>query len=226
MATMVETVENTIIPEPEAEAQPGTAQADDTAIETQLTQEISNLWSDNVRLSADRKTTAKELRLIRASLAERLYAMKSLLSCPGRGGQWRSWLRGRGIPRSTADRLASRHAETLVTADNVPTEAISDAGEDKVERLCAAMWPRLSKTLKDDSAVYAFICRLAAVSEIGCELSDRGLLVLRPALEVGAPATGTASPQPDCASAGGAAAPVPEPTVAETVAAPADPAVL
>jgi hypothetical protein len=226
MATMVETVENTIIQEPEAEAQPGTAQPDDTAIETQLTQEISDLWGNHVRLSADCNATAKELRQIRATLAERLAAMKSLLSRPGRGGQWRSWLRERGIPRSTADRLASRHAETLGTADNVPTEAISDAGEDKVERLCAAMWPRLAKTLKDDSAVYAFICRLAAISEIGCELSDRGLLVLRPALDVAVAAMDMASPQPDSGSAGATAAPLPEPTAATPDAAPADAAAL
>jgi hypothetical protein len=43
MGTMVDTIQNAIIPEPEAEAQPGTTQVDDTAIETQLRQEISDL---------------------------------------------------------------------------------------------------------------------------------------------------------------------------------------
>lgn len=109
---MLETIQNAITPESETgiETQSITTQADDSTFENQLTVEIKTLWSDNVRLSSDRKATAKELRQIRASLAERLYAMKSLLSRPGRGGQWRSWLKERGIPRSSADRLCDRHA--------------------------------------------------------------------------------------------------------------------
>ena len=114
MSTMLETTQNAINPESETgiETQSITTQSDDSTIENQLTDEIKTLWWNHVRLSADRKTTTKELRQIRASLAERLYAMKSLLSRPGRGGQWRSWLKERGIPRSSADRLPT-HAETL-----------------------------------------------------------------------------------------------------------------
>ncbi|MGA3169067.1 MAG: hypothetical protein ABSF14_23460, partial [Terriglobia bacterium] len=77
MGTMLDTIENALIPEPDAETQSGTTQPDDTAIETQLTQEISDLWSSHVRLSVSRKATSKEMRQIRASLAERLAAMKS-----------------------------------------------------------------------------------------------------------------------------------------------------
>src|ERR1035437_7246393 len=115
MGTMLDTIENATIsePEPEAETQPGTTRPDDGEIETQLTEEISSLWNQHTRLSADRKATSKELRQIRASLAERLSGMKSLLSRPGRLGQWRGWLNQRGIPRSTADRLVARHAVSL-----------------------------------------------------------------------------------------------------------------
>ena len=89
MGTMLEAIDNTITLEPKTEGQPGTAVADDSATENQLTAEITALWSDHVRLNGDRKATAKELRLIRARLAERLHEMKSLLSRPGCLGQWR-----------------------------------------------------------------------------------------------------------------------------------------
>jgi hypothetical protein len=108
MDATVDAIQDVVTAEPDAEVQVGTTQFDDTAIETRLTQEISALWGTHLRLSADRKATAKELRQIRASLAERLSAMKSLLSRPGRGGQWRGWLRQQSIPRSTADRLVAR----------------------------------------------------------------------------------------------------------------------
>jgi len=94
MGTMLEAIEDTITQEPggaapAAEVQPGATHSDDRAMENQLAQEISELWSNHVRLSGDRKATAKELRLIRARLAERLHEMKSLLSRPGCLGQWR-----------------------------------------------------------------------------------------------------------------------------------------
>lgn len=39
----------------------------------------------------------------------------------------RCWLRERGIPRSTADRLAARHAESLGVHDgNAPSESIPE----------------------------------------------------------------------------------------------------
>jgi hypothetical protein len=113
MGTMADTNQSTIVTEPDTEVLAATAQPDDAIIETQLTQIITALWENRVRLSATRKMTAKELRNIRSNLAERLAAMKALLSRPGRGGQWSAWLREKGISRSTADRLSSRHSETL-----------------------------------------------------------------------------------------------------------------
>jgi hypothetical protein len=52
MATMVETIQNAIIPELEVDAQPGTTQPDDSTNENQLTEEINTLWSNHLRLSA------------------------------------------------------------------------------------------------------------------------------------------------------------------------------
>jgi hypothetical protein len=176
MGTMLEIVANALIPE--AEAQPGTTQPDDTATETQLTEEISSLWSDHVRLSANHKTTAKDLRQIRASLAERLAAMKSLLSRPGRLGQWRGWLRQQGIPRSTADRLVSRHAETLVGENgNVPTGAISGPGEADAEKLAKNVWLRFGKLLTTHESILRFIGCIVTASGVAHEQREEGLVI-------------------------------------------------
>jgi hypothetical protein len=205
MGTMLDTIENAIIPEQEAgtETQPGTTQPDDGAIETQLTEEISTLWSDHVRLSASRKTTSKELRQIRASLAERLHAMKSLLSHPGRGGQWRGWLKQRGIPRSTADRLVARHAETLGSDNegNVPTGAISNSPEESAEQLAKSVWQRFRKVLATDECVIRFIGCIAEISGVGHEQRAEGLVILKPAPKAAAELPESASatdpaPQP------------------------------
>ena len=179
MGTIVEIVENALIPEPEAEAQSGTVQPDDGAIENQLTEEINTLWSSHVRLSTSRKATSKEMRQIRASLAERLYAMKSLLSCPGRGGQWRSWLRERGIPRSTADRLAARQAETLDgdNEENVLTGAISEPAKPTAEKLAETVWPSLKKVLTTGESVVEFIGCIAEISGVGHEQREEGLVI-------------------------------------------------
>ncbi len=195
MGTMLETIENTIIPE--AEAQPGTTQPDDGANETQPTQEISDLWSDHVRLSANHKTTAKELRQIRASLAERLAAMKSLLSRPGRGGQWRGWLRQRGIPRSTADRLVARHAETLCSHDeNVLSGAISEPAKPTAEKLAETVWPSLRKVLTTGESVVEFIGCFAKVSGVAHEWREEGLMIFHavPQAADGLPGSAIASP--------------------------------
>ena len=148
MDAMVDAIQMVIAAEPGTETQPNPTQPDDGIIETQLTEEISGLWTEHTRLSADRRATAKDLRKIRASLAERLAAMKSLLSRPGRLGQWRGWLRQRGIPRSTADRLVSRHAETLCAEnENVPTGAASEQAKPAPEKLAATPYTRRAQAV-------------------------------------------------------------------------------
>lgn len=182
MTTLVEIVENNVVQEPQAEVQPGTTQSDDTAVETQLTEEISTLWADHVRLSADRKTTAKELRRIRASLAERLHEMKNLLSHPGRGGEWRGWLRERGIPRSTADRLCARHAETLGSdnEENVPSGAIPEPAKPTAEKLAETVWQSIKKVLATGDSVVDFIACIARISGVPYEEREIGLMIFYP----------------------------------------------
>jgi len=202
MGTLVEAIENFFIPEPEAEVQSGTTQSDGSTIETQLTQEISNLWSDHVRLSAGRKATSKELRQIRLSLAGRLHEMKSLLSHPGRGGQWRSWLKERGIPRSTADRLAARHAETLGgQIGNCPSGAISPPAKDSVGvKLANRVWPQITKYLTTSKAVVEFLGGIAESSGVPHEWRSRGLMIFNPAPKAADELANSTSAQSELAS--------------------------
>jgi hypothetical protein len=182
MGTMVDTIQDAFIAESEGEVHAETTVADDSATETQLTAEISTLWSDHVRLSADRKTTGKELRQIRASLAERLHAMKSLLCRPGRGGLWRSWLRERGIPRSTADGLVARYAESLSTDDgNVPTRAISEPPIANAENLARHVWPRAKDVLTTYESVVQFVTYILTASGVAYEQRAEGLVIFKPA---------------------------------------------
>jgi hypothetical protein len=176
---------------------------DDAIVETQLAQEISTLWSDHVRLSAGRRATSKELRLLRARLAERLFAMKQILCRAGRAGQWSSWLRQQHIPRSTADRLAMRHAESLGGGDgNVPTGAIPEPAMPTAENLAAAVWSSsLKKVLVTGESVFRFLASIAQISGIPHEQRQEGLMIFNPVpkaaddVTASAPATDLA-PQP------------------------------
>jgi hypothetical protein len=178
---MVETIQNAIVQESQAEVQADPAQPDDGEVETLLAAEINTLWSDHVRLSADRKVTSKELRQIRARLAERLSAMKSLLSHPGRSGEWRGWLRQHGIPRSTADRLVSRYSETLcVDRVNVPSGAISDPATPTHEKLATSVWSSLKKTLATGESVVQFVGCFVTAAGIAHEWRPEGLMIFNP----------------------------------------------
>lgn len=223
MATMVETVESCIGQEPEAltEVTHDTTHADGSTIENQLTQEISELWSSHVRLNTSRKVTSKELRQIRDSLAERLYAMKSLLSHPGRGGQWHSWLREQGIPRSTADRLASRHAETLGgDIADVPTGEISEPAKPTAEKLAETVWSSLKKVLITGEFIVQFIGCIAKVSGVPHEWREEGLVVFNAVPEATDGLPGSASaPDPDSQPSDDASGDTEE-TTAETATTP------
>jgi hypothetical protein len=162
-----------IITAPSAQVQP-----DDTTIESQLTVEITTLWSEHVRVHASQKATSKQLRLIRATLSQRLYEVKSLLSRPGRSGEWCGWLKQRGIPRSTADRLVTRYAESLTgEAGNCPSEAISP-DEDVIDKLLQSILPRLRRVLTTKEAVLEFVLRLATNLDLTLDARNVGTLIL------------------------------------------------
>lgn len=168
---------------PDSEPQPAAASDEDATTENQLTGEISTLWGDHVRLSADRRATAAELRKIRAELSERLYRAKAILSRPdaGRGGKWKSWLREMSIPRSTADRLVSRYAETLATEnEKIPSGAISQPAEGNVEKLAKNTWQKIGKFLTTNESAFEFISRFAELAGVAHEQRDEGLVILKP----------------------------------------------
>jgi hypothetical protein len=183
MDAILDAVQDIVAAEPDAVEQQVTVQPDDGATETRLTEEISSLWSEHTRLSADRKLTSKELRQVRARLAERLHEMKSLLARPGRGGEWRGWLRQHGIPRSSADRLVTRYSETLGSGNegNVPSEAIPEPATPTAEKLAATVWSSsLRKVLVTGESVFQFLASIAQVSGIPHEQRAEGLMIFSP----------------------------------------------
>lgn len=174
--------------EPEAQPDPqsNVVPDEDSSVETILNSEISDLWSQHTQLSRNRKMTAKELRLLRAKLAERLYAMKQLLCGVGRAGQWRGWLRERKIPRSTADRLVLRHAEMLGSSneENMLSGAISKSPKDSVEKIAKDVWRRSEKLLTTPESLLQFIDKFAEISGIAHEWRAEGLMIFNFAPEV------------------------------------------
>lgn len=208
MNEMIEALQNVVAAEPEPEVMPVSNQPEahqpeaeparedsDGATETQLTAEISELWSQHTQLSGTRRMTVKELRLLRAKLAERLYAMKQLLCRVGRGGQWRGYLRAQHIPRTTADRLCERYAETLpIEAENVPTGAITE-NQDTVEQLVQTLLPRLKRTLPDTQAVFKFIAAVGEAFGLKSETTDDCIMLSQPKKQSELSASATGAPE-------------------------------
>ena len=168
-------------PEPQSGQQPNVEQDGDAATETKLTAEISELWTEHIELSGTRRATAKELRLVRARLGEKLYRMKSLLSRPGRGGEWRGWLKQQGIARSSADRWVARHTEMLGGGNelNVPSGAISQPAEADVKKLAKNTWQRIGKFLTTGESVIEFIDRFSELAGVNHEHRAEGLMIFK-----------------------------------------------
>jgi hypothetical protein len=139
--------------------------------ESQLSEEIGELWSIHIQATSTINRTKAELRTIRLDLGARLCEMKKLLSRPGRNGQWSSWLQERGIARATADRLAKRYAETLGPDANRLTEAIPEATEEAVQKVFASVWPKLRRTLTTPSSLHHFIVLFSSHYEC-CEMTE------------------------------------------------------
>ena len=198
MDEILDALQNVVMtePEPETDAQPDPTQLDDGAMETQLTAEISELWSQHTQLSGTRRMTAKELRLLRAKLAERLYAMKQLLCQVGRGGQWRGYLRAQHIPRTTADRLCERYAETLATAaENAPMGAINKP-EDTVEQLVQSLLPRLKRTLPNTPSLFRFLAAVGEAFGLRSETTEDCIMLSQPKPEQSEhPSSATGAPE-------------------------------
>jgi len=148
-------------------------------VEDRLTEEVNALWGESVRISGQKKASATELRLLRARLAEKLFAMKGVLSRIGRGGQWRCWLAEVKIPRSTADRLVERHSEMVGgITQNVPDGAITE--KQQVEALVKSMLPRLRKVLVSSQLAYQYVVGVIEEFDLPCEATEGGILLMQP----------------------------------------------
>jgi hypothetical protein len=126
----------------------------------QLIVEISDLWQIHAQTQGTLKKSREDIKRIRADLSERLHQLKAVLSRPGRGGAWSSFLGAQKIPRSTADRLVRGHEKTnAVKEGNCTTEQISEPDE-VVRRYCRGLWPKLSRVLTSNELVEVFVAAL------------------------------------------------------------------
>ena len=150
--------------------------------------------------------------------------MKSLLSRPGRGGQWRSWLRERGIPRSTADRLVARHAETLDIDNerNVPSGASSGQAETAAEKVARNVWHRFGKLLPTDESVILFIGQIAELAGVGHEQRAEGLVIFMPAAKAAEELPGSAPASGPVQQSSGETPPVMEEPKGDTAVTPTE----
>lgn len=139
----------------------------DSQNEQTLEEAITGLWSAHVNAKSAARATNDELRALRVKLGEQLCRMKEVLAKPGRDGQWSSFLRERGIPRATADRLVARHQRALNPDANCVTGAESQPTDEEVRRLFASMWPKLRRTLRSQQSLLLFIDLLRSHSEHG-----------------------------------------------------------
>jgi hypothetical protein len=129
--------------------------------EAQLIADVSEAWGTHVSVQKSLHRTEDELRKIRVKLSANLHSLKSVLSRPGRGGEWSSFLQTVKIPRSTADRLVRAHKGTLAPKGlNCTTEQTQEPTEVVVGRLLNALWPKLSRVLTTHEAIEMFISEL------------------------------------------------------------------
>jgi hypothetical protein len=134
--------------------------------EAQLTNEIADMWRIHSQSRAALHKTRAELQQIRTELSRRLHELKTVLSRPGRGGAWSSFLDAQAIPRSTADRLVRTHEKALNTGgENCANEQIPEPTEVTVRRYFSALWPRLSRILTTRESIEMFIVELRQTAD-------------------------------------------------------------
>jgi hypothetical protein len=144
---------------------PEVATTTDSA-EAQLTNEIADMWRVHTQSRAALHKTRAELKQIRTELSQRLHELKSVLSRPGRGGAWSSFLDAQAIPRSSADRLVRAHEKTIsAEPENCLDEQIPEPTDVVVRRYVHALWPRLSKVLTTRDSVQVFVAELNRMAE-------------------------------------------------------------
>jgi hypothetical protein len=134
--------------------------------EAQLVDDVGNLWLVHSQAQSSLQRTRDELRLVRTDLSQRLHALKAVLSGPGRGGAWSSFLASQTIPRSSADVLVRAHQKTISAESNsCAGEQIPEPAEVVVRRYVRALWPKLSRILTTPESIQMFITELRCTAE-------------------------------------------------------------
>lgn len=137
--------------------------------EVHLINEVGTLWQAHEQAQTTIKKSRGEMKVIRADLSQRLYELKSVLSRPGRGGAWSSFLVTEKIPRSSADRLVRGHERTLIPqAVNCAAEQIPESTEVIVHKYLHALWPRMSRVLTNPESIELFIDELRSRAGKSC----------------------------------------------------------
>lgn len=157
-----------------------------TETDDELGEAITSLWAAHLHAKNAARATRNELRDIRAKLGEQLHEMKKMLACPGRDGKWSAFLRAHEIPRATADRLVLCHTRLLSPDLNRPSEANAEPAGEDVQKLFAAVWPKLRRTLRSRQSLQLFVDLLNTHYERGDE-TDRQIFVLTPAAPTSCP---------------------------------------
>jgi len=152
------------------------------SVEATLRQDIASLWSAHQDGKAIAKRTKAELKELRRNLGERLYQMKALLARTGRGGQWTSYLKAHRIPRTSADRWAHDHEESLNPGStNCPSGAISTPTQGDVKKFFNRLLPQLRKVLTSQQAAFDFVCALVVdLPGVHGDVTDSAVEIYRP----------------------------------------------
>jgi hypothetical protein len=142
--------------------------------ETVMEARIVHLWSEQKRKNATAKRTREELSRLRTDLGQELYGLKLQLAKTGRNGEWNSFLRSHGIPRSTADRCVERHKLRLEPERvNCPTEAISLPTTAVLSQLVAKLKPTLLRLLTTEDLKSQFLNQIQAVLNQGATVGSQ-----------------------------------------------------
>jgi pyruvate/2-oxoglutarate dehydrogenase complex dihydrolipoamide acyltransferase (E2) component len=139
-----------------------------TPDEARLTNEIDQLWYAHCKAQGTLHKSREGAAQMRAELSKRLHELKSVLSRPGRGGAWFSFLKVHAIPRSTADRLVNAHEKTISgAAENCPIGASKEhEPTDIVVRRCLnGLWPKLSRVLTTAEHLEMFVAELTKMAK-------------------------------------------------------------
>ncbi len=100
-----------------------------------ISREVGRMWMEHQGVKRSLKASQAELKALRQRRGEALFHLKVLLAKPGRTGGWSKFLREKGIPRTSGDRLVAAYERSLHPNGNCPTGAIQLLTEEKVRRL-------------------------------------------------------------------------------------------